>query len=269
MGTRLITGLGLGGFAAFSLYIGGAFPVLLALVAALLAAFEYWSLILRDSGLENREVELWSKVYSALVLSPCLFYYFTGLEGLLAGSLISFLFVCGQAIYQIESPIHEPSLESILSKRLSAFFYLVVFTNCLVLGVSNVEFSSQSALLWAFAIGVVAADSGAYLVGKALGKRKLAPRLSPGKTVEGLIGGLISGTAAIIAIIWFSEIDPSLKIFLFSLSLPILSVVGDLFQSALKRQLGVKDSGDLLPGHGGVFDRIDSWLFASPLLLAF
>jgi phosphatidate cytidylyltransferase len=109
------------------------------------------------------------------------------------------------------------------------------------------------------------ADSGAYFAGRAFGRRKLAPSISPGKTWEGVAGGAVG--CVIYAIIWAFS-DPELRArvqgfvwipFLAgTLLLCALSVVGDLFESALKRQAGAKDSGKLLPGHGGVLDRIDS-----------
>ena len=118
------------------------------------------------------------------------------------------------------------------------------------------------------------ADSGAYLAGRACGRRKLAPSISPGKTWEGVAGGAIGCT--IYAIIW-ALFDPELQArvqgivwipFLAgTLLLCALSVVGDLFESALKRQAGAKDSGGLLPGHGGVLDRIDSATATLPVAL--
>ena len=111
----------------------------------------------------------------------------------------------------------------------------------------------------------VVADSAAYFTGRAFGKRKLAPAISPGKTWEGVAGGAIG--CAIYAIIWVvfdaemrAKIQDEIWIpFLAgSMLLCALSVTGDLFESALKRHAGVKDSGRLLPGHGGVLDRIDS-----------
>lgn len=102
------------------------------------------------------------------------------------------------------------------------------------------------------------ADTGAYFVGRAWGRRKLAPSISPGKTWEGAIGGLLGAAAyAIICGILIQELAwaPFLAI---AVLLAMLSIAGDLFESAVKRQAGVKDSGSLLPGHGGLLDRIDS-----------
>lgn len=118
-------------------------------------------------------------------------------------------------------------------------------------------------------------DVGAYFVGSRLGRHKLIPRISPGKTIEGLIGGLLSGLAA--ALIWFyawggsfseaGELQLTLRdTIILGLVLPITGVLGDLVESMLKRASGTKDSGSLIPGMGGVLDILDSLLFAAPVL---
>ena len=111
-----------------------------------------------------------------------------------------------------------------------------------------------------------ATDSGAYFIGRALGKRKLWPEISPKKTVEGAIGGIAS---ALVLTVIFQLIHP-----LFSFSEALLAAIviavfgqmGDLVESALKRHYGVKDSGNILPGHGGILDRFDSLIFVLPIL---
>ncbi|MEM1432779.1 MAG: phosphatidate cytidylyltransferase [Pseudomonadota bacterium] len=109
------------------------------------------------------------------------------------------------------------------------------------------------------------ADIGAYFAGRALGRRKLAPRVSPGKTWEGAIGGMVLATAAISGILWYTSAF-DLRWLPLLLLVVCVSIVGDLFESTLKRRAGVKDSGRLLPGHGGLLDRIDALLPALPLL---
>ena len=114
---------------------------------------------------------------------------------------------------------------------------------------------------------VWAADTGAYFSGKYLGRHKMSPRISPNKTVEGLVGGVVAGMATAMA---FSTLagargDVYAKVALVALATVLFSVVGDLFESLLKRHVGAKDSGDLIPGHGGVLDRIDSQLAALPV----
>jgi len=264
---RLITGAVLGLVAAFALYLGGIFPVALAFAAVTFAAFEYWTILQNDEDGSPGEVALQAKIYSAVVVSPSLAFYFAGVNGVISVALAAFMLLCAQAIFLIERPIHEPRIERFMADRIAAFFILLVFCNTTVLGVAKVSFSGQLYWLWAFAAGIIACDTGAYFVGKAIGKEQLAPRLSPGKTKEGLFGGLTAGFIVALTVSLLAGGEFDFRLFLFCLSLPLLAVVGDLFQSAIKRGLGVKDSGSILPGHGGVFDRIDSWLFASPLLL--
>lgn len=118
---------------------------------------------------------------------------------------------------------------------------------------------------------IVISDSAQYYCGRAFGRRPLAPTISPKKTLEGAIGGLVFGTAAMIAggRLW---VFPGADLWLLALvsgAVAALGIVGDLFESLLKRSAGVKDSSHVIPGHGGVLDRIDSWLFAAPVYYAF
>jgi phosphatidate cytidylyltransferase len=117
---------------------------------------------------------------------------------------------------------------------------------------------------WVMVVFVVtfANDTGAYFAGRALGRHKLAPTISPGKTVEGAIGGLLMGVFALsVQRVFFF---PGLTIFdvvVIGVAAGILGPAGDLTESMLKRAVGAKDSGRLIPGHGGILDRIDALLF--------
>jgi phosphatidate cytidylyltransferase len=117
---------------------------------------------------------------------------------------------------------------------------------------------------------IVISDSAQYYTGRTVGRRPLAPSISPKKTMEGAIGGLVFGTLAFVigARFVFAETPVALLV-LVGASIAALGIVGDLFESLLKRSAGVKDSGALIPGHGGVLDRIDSWLFAAPVYYVF
>ncbi|KLJ01669.1 phosphatidate cytidylyltransferase [Luteimonas sp. FCS-9] len=121
-------------------------------------------------------------------------------------------------------------------------------------------------LLLALAI-VWATDTGAYFAGRRFGRRKLAPRISPNKTVEGLAGGIVAGIVVAVAFAPLAGAQVAqLPLVAAVAALTVLaSVVGDLFESLLKRHAGAKDSGTLIPGHGGVLDRIDSVLAALPV----
>ena len=124
-------------------------------------------------------------------------------------------------------------------------------------------------LLYFFFI-VFAADTGAYLAGRTFGRRKLAPNISPGKTVEGAIGGLTLCAAwALTAGIFVFQPDGRRIFVLVGLTLIVaaVSIVGDLTESMFKRVAGLKDSGHILPGHGGILDRVDSILAAAPVMV--
>ena len=115
-----------------------------------------------------------------------------------------------------------------------------------------------------------ATDSGAYFIGKALGKNKLWPEISPNKTVEGSIGGVVCAVIVAVLFVFFSNINVGLLTLMgITVVLSVFGQIGDLVQSAFKRHFNVKDSGNILPGHGGILDRFDSLIFVWPLLHLF
>lgn len=114
-----------------------------------------------------------------------------------------------------------------------------------------------------------ATDSGAYFIGRAMGKRKLWPEISPNKTVEGALGGVLSAVAVSILFQLFYPLFDFTTAIIIAAIVAVFGQVGDLVESALKRHYGVKDSGQLLPGHGGILDRFDSLIFVLPILHLF
>lgn len=139
-----------------------------------------------------------------------------------------------------------------------------------ILALARLHEGGPLRLIYFFFI-VFAADTGAYLAGRSLGRHKLAPNISPGKTVEGALGGLTLVAAwALTAGIYVFELqgrDAIGLLVLLSLVVAIISIVGDLTESMFKRRVGLKDSGNLLPGHGGILDRVDSILAAAPVMV--
>jgi phosphatidate cytidylyltransferase len=125
-------------------------------------------------------------------------------------------------------------------------------------------------LLSFFFLVLMGSDAGAYYTGRTFGKRKLAPSISPGKTWEGVVGGLVAALAmAALAHFWFFRELPLKYMLPLAAIMTLLGILGDLVESALKRGAGAKDAATILPGHGGILDRLDSLLFNAPLIYYF
>lgn len=112
-------------------------------------------------------------------------------------------------------------------------------------------------------------DTGAYFVGSAFGRHKLLPSVSPNKSVEGAVGGVVAAVLAVLVFNYFTGLMPMYLALIMSFFASILGQLGDLFESALKRWADVKDAGTLIPGHGGVLDRFDSLIFIAPFCYYF
>lgn len=148
---------------------------------------------------------------------------------------------------------------------------IVIAVIMLISAITAMYFLWQQSAWWLLYVFVLVwcADSGAYFVGRKLGKRKMSPAVSPNKSVEGLYGGLATGVLVVLGVsfgVLNSWSGMAIVLFLgLSLITIVMSVFGDLFESMMKRHAGIKDSGRILPGHGGVLDRIDSQLSAMPI----
>lgn len=152
--------------------------------------------------------------------------------------------------------------QSVLVRTLMGFFTLIPAGVGVLLLFGHAE---GQWLVLALILLVAAADTGAYFSGKAFGRRKLALKVSPGKTWEGVAGGLIIVACCAALLGFFSGIGYLALIV--ALPAAAVSVLGDLFESMLKRHCGMKDSGTILPGHGGVLDRIDGVTAAAPMFV--
>lgn len=158
---------------------------------------------------------------------------------------------------------------SIISKNLFGLIYLGGgMSFFILLRDFNTSPFNQTKALWLVLVTTWATDTGAYFLGRFLGKRKLAPNISPNKTIEGAVGGILF---SIIAVLIFTSIIHKINIvwIIYAIFASIISMAGDLFESSIKRDMGVKDSGNLIPGHGGILDRFDSLLFALPFTYYF
>lgn len=136
-----------------------------------------------------------------------------------------------------------------------------ILTNNAILG----EFSVGCILIWLTFIGTWASDSFAYFVGCSIGKHRLCPTISPKKSVEGFIGGIVGAMLCVGALGSLFNFNLIIMLIMGAL-IAIIGTFGDLVESCIKRYVGIKDSGTLIPGHGGVLDRFDSLLFTAPLV---
>ncbi len=178
-------------------------------------------------------------------------------------------FVSAALIYRRANDIHTASNK--LLNVIAGFIYLALPAACLTkLSLIEFEGSYRSAQLYFCLATILMGDTGAYFVGTRFGKHKLIPKVSPKKSVEGSIGGLVfSGMTAYVLNILFNLPFPAWYAVLMGISMGIAGQIGDLLESAFKRAGGYKDSGNLLPGHGGFLDRIDSLILGIPVAFLF
>jgi phosphatidate cytidylyltransferase len=187
-----------------------------------------------------------------------------------AGALIG-LTIVSLVVAVVRAGELKDSLVSV-SATVFGVVYVALLAGCLA-GVRMIPDSrfgtshlSSKALTMFFAI-VMLTDTGAYYTGRTIGRHKLAPRVSPGKTIEGAVGGFVMAAVAgyLSKLVFFPEI-PTAHCLILGAIIGVVGQIGDLAESLLKRGSNVKDSGNLLPGHGGMLDRIDSILFSAPVL---
>lgn len=220
----------------------------------------YWTVFLEmlAEAMEWPEVKDYSDALEWLVIAPVLFWVLA-------------MIVIRQAAAQLLKMEFKPRVKSFLG-------WLVLLSAWMFLSKLRAYYGPSMVLY--FLILIWAADISAYFVGKKWGKDKLAPEISPGKTVQGMYGALASAIICAIGLRLYYGIsalqsDEAALAILMTIDLLILSVLtvlvsiyGDLFFSLIKRQKGVKDSGNLLPGHGGILDRVDSIIAAAPFFYA-
>ncbi len=233
-------------------YLGGWWLFTLALAAGLVGLHELYGM---------------SRALRPLVLAGYLGFGLTllglqlgGLEWMLGGLLSTFFF--GFVVYGLAGV--RQSATTSFGVTLLGVTWVGAGLGCLLLVRDIPEFGFWAVMTVLFS--VFAADTGAFFVGRTLGRRRLAPAISPTKTWEGLVAGVVAAIGAAFVILYkdrenFLTIPQSLAL---GLVIAVAAVLGDLFESALKRDLEAKDSGRVLAAHGGVLDRLDSLLWAGP-----
>lgn len=262
---RLITAAGLVPVVIVTIYLKSFWLFSGLLLCVLALAWREW-LALAKVEYSGR-TGFWLPLVTAAALQSVVFLQLAMPLLAFLGLLSSVLVVTWVAYCQVTKSIYQP----LTPKWLLALgvVQLSVFAGCL----SHLKLQQQldpqryHEILWVLLV-VWAADSGAYFAGRAFGRNKLCPVLSPGKSWEGLVGGLIMAILVYTAAAYTVSLPITASNLVLIVLVVLVSVCGDLFESLLKRHAGVKDSGNLLPGHGGILDRIDSLLVAVPMYVA-
>jgi phosphatidate cytidylyltransferase len=187
--------------------------------------------------------------------------YFVGLKGIAGYLIVAVFFIFTYCLF-----IHKQLVSAVSRIGIGVLGVIyIAFPLSHLIALRELEYGSLWVLL--LILIVSANDIFAYYIGRGIGRHKLSPVVSPNKTVEGALGGLIGGVVAAIAFQRFFLAHISLnEALLLAIFIGILGQTSDLFESLIKRSAGVKDSGNILPGHGGVLDRIDSLIFPIPFL---
>ncbi len=238
------------------------FQLVMAIVAAA-AAYEWANL----SGCKTRTSQVVSVIVGFLALLINGFMLGTGFVGFIAGMALLFW------VYALHKLRTAPVRLSIRAEDwpgvLLGAALILVTVACLQTLRFNAPHASAWLLLYCLSL-VWVMDTGAYFAGKRFGRIKLAPKISPGKTREGVIGGVAAASSLFLLTVLFGRWPEGtlFAVFFGTLVAAPFSVVGDLFESRMKRAAGAKDSSDLLPGHGGVLDRIDGVLASVPMFTA-
>jgi len=239
-----------------AVYIGGWFYLTLILVMLGASAWEYWHMFQKEGVYPSRSVLVGGVLLLAISRD---WQGFTFSDLLLSAIILIAMFV--------HTIAYERGIDS------SASSFAATLSGVLYLGwIGSYLFSLRNlpdGTWWTLTVvpGAALADSGAYIFGKRFGKHRFSPRVSPKKTWEGYLGGILFSTVftTLLAAFWHLRapaITPQAGLIIGAI-LSILCPFGDLGESMLKRQFGLKDTSNLIPGHGGMFDRIDSWLWAS------
>ena len=253
---RLISGLALVVLAMVGLWLGGWAFDLLVLVAAAFMAYEYGRIVARLRGeMGINALTVLATVGSTLVAVVALLS--AGIELAMATlSLVALATAMAAALLRRGD-----------GDRAAFGAFYIALPCILIIDLRLAEPRGFTMVLWMFAV-IWSTDTVAYLVGRSVGGPKVAPAISPGKTWSGCLGGAVGGVAAGTLVAYFTEGSPLAAAFA-ALFVSVAGQLGDLFESRLKRVAGLKDSGQVIPGHGGVLDRLDAVLFAAPVTALF
>jgi len=257
---RTLTGIFFVGAVAGSILVHPIAFFLVCLLVAVLGMLEFKRLLERKYGAIN--------VFASLLLGLSFqILVFLDSQGVIARNwyVILMPMIWLPFVYELfkggDNPFQRIALTLMIPVYVSLPLSFLFLTGC-------VEGAFNASILLGFFILVWCNDSGAYLVGVSIGKHKLYERISPKKTWEGFIGGIVFTLVAAYFIHHYTQVSSLIVWLAAGLTVSVFGTIGDLVESMLKRNVNIKDSGSLLPGHGGVLDRFDAVLFAAPMVFA-
>lgn len=233
-------------------YLGGVYIAVLVSILIILALFEFFNIV------KHLGIKVWHTLIITFTFIWLLNMFIGHKEWMMPILICWLIIIFGRLAMQYPEVNFEEASYNLLAMIYPvAFFSYLYLLRQLPLGVVWTFFTFF--LVWS-------TDTFAYLIGKGFGHNPLAPKVSPNKTVEGSVGGLLG--CLIVGLIfrfWMAEVS-FLHTIILSLIVGIVGQIGDLFESSLKRNAGIKDSGSLIPGHGGILDRSDSLIFVLPII---
>jgi phosphatidate cytidylyltransferase len=259
---RWITGLAALPFLIYLVYLGGVPFTLLVTVGGLLSLWEYFRIVhSSDAETAYNILVVWGFINGGGIIWAA---HFRGLEAVVILVAFNLLF---SALFSLFKYGNDPLVMESIKKQLQGVIYIPVLISFLIFIRQDTD-----GMTWIFFLLsiVFAGDISALYVGTFLGRHKLCPAVSPAKTIEGSLGGIMANVVigSIAKYFFLSHLSWGLCI-VFFIAIGVAGQIGDLFESELKRSSKIKDSGGLLPGHGGFLDRIDALLFAAPVAYVF
>ena len=266
------------GIIFIAVMIGGILhsPLTFGLLFLLITVLSVWEF----TGIVNRRADVSVNRMITTMAGGCLFVGFFGYAAGIAGAgvlfvpwLLSILYLMITELYlQRESPLNNWAYTMLAQVYVALPFSLLCLLEFIGSGLTVVKLTEGATGAWlvmAIYLFLWCNDTGAYCVGSLIGKHKLFPRISPGKSWEGSIGGGVLCIAVSQVIAYYQPILAPMEWLFFALVVVVFGTWGDLSESLLKRQIGIKDSGRILPGHGGMLDRFDSSLMAIPAVVLY
>lgn len=259
MKTRIISGVVAAAVLAVVLWLNYYFNMISVIAVAVLAAVAMWEMLKNTGCITNKAAVIVAMTFAALS-------QFSYSGDFILPEILSVVYVLAVIAFAIFN--HKNFGDRQITMMIAMPIAISFAFACLVQLINTPNGLGLFYFVMVFNFACVS-DICAYFVGSAVGKHKLAPEISPKKTIEGAVGGLVGSTLCtlLICIVFELILKEDIKIITLMIATPFLSAIGmlgDLFASAIKRNYGIKDYGNIMPGHGGVLDRTDSILVVAP-----